>query len=387
MTLDVVLAWHIHQPMFIPDVEVEEQCHESYRNLVATHRETGVPFCLNITGSLLDRLHKIQPELIEEIDILINDGLIEPLASGYNHPLIPIVPYESAERHVRRDIESKRAIFGVEPDGFWPTDLGWTHWMVPLLRQFGINWTVVNSSSLFEGNALPTWETSDTPAGPVLSPQVEATTATRELHTPYMTKFGDEDLRVLIRDHERSVNLFGSELGGSGDGALYKEGELDAFLDNLVDSEGNVVCIGEDGERINTQTVRLYRQLLERLQQRKDIRLRTGSAVFSDSNIDQSRFFPASTFQHDLRCWISTMDDSSYLMFLDRVQRLVQQLERRVEPGDESAATHLEKAHEALLKAEDSGVIFWRYAERTRQSGYEAAMRAYRQVNQGFDAL
>lgn len=387
MTTEVVLAWHIHQPEFVPDEELREQCRESYRNVLRVHREHDAPFCLNVTGSLLERLGTVAPDLRQSMVSLADDGLLEPLASGYNHPLIPILPYESAREHVARDVAAKERVFGARPAGFWPTDLGWVHWMVPLLREFDVEWSVVDSTALTEGNALSAWEGTEESGHAVLDPQVEATTARRELHVPYQTAFDGDRLGVLLRDHQRSVELFGSDLGGSGTGALYDEDALVGFVEAIVETPGDLVCLGEDGERLNPQTIRLYAALLDRLTSRDDVRLRTGTAALSDADVGRRRFFPASTFQHDLRAWDETMDDRSYRSFLSDVQRRVAALERHTGGTESPATPHLERARDALLRAEDSGVVFWHYAERTRRAGYEAAMAAYRHTQQGFDSL
>lgn len=388
--LTVVLAWHVHQPMFVPDSELRNQCEESYRNIIRVHRETGVPCSFNVTGALLERLNELDPSLVDSLRSGIEEGVIEPLASGYNHPLIPLLPYESARRHVKRDIAVKRRILETSVTGFWPTDLGWVHWMVPLLSEFNIEWTVIDSGSLLEANALPSWEAVTESGLSVLEPRVDAITAPRELHATYRTRFGDDSIGVLVRDHERSLELFGGLRESTAEahlGALQDSQALDEFVNSLLKTNGDVVVLGEDGERLNTQTIRLYRRLLDRLADEEAIEVRTGTKTLAESGPEATTFFPSSTFQYDLRAWTATMDDRAYLMFLDRVQRQVEALERHIGSDNDTAAHHLKQARDALLTAEDSGVLFWRYAERTRQSGYEAAVSAYKHAKEGFNAL
>jgi alpha-amylase/alpha-mannosidase (GH57 family) len=394
VSVDVVLAWHVHQPRFVPEDELLTQARESYRPLVEAHRETGVPVCFNVTGSLLDRLARAAPALVGDLRDSVEEGLVEPLASGYEHPLLPLLPYRSAEHHVRRDITSTRDHLGTEPTGFWPTDLGWVHWLVPLLRELGIEWTVVDGPSVAQANVLPAWESTTEGEFSVLEPLVEATTAERQFHRPYAVTFCDETLGVLPRNHERSVGLFGDHLSGDGPGALYDEAELDRWVADLVEAPGEVVVVAEDGERINPQTVRLYRRLLERLDDHEDIHVRGGSAALEGSDPGHARFLPAATFQYDLRAWAAAMDDWTYLYFLDRAQREVTALERRIGPArgeqqehDRPELQHLRRARDQLLQAEDSGVVFWRFADRTRSAGYEAAFEAYREARRGLEAI
>jgi alpha-amylase/alpha-mannosidase (GH57 family) len=363
---ELSLIWHVHQPFFVPDEEVLEQLICSYRPLLALHRELGVPLSLNICGGLLERLATLAPAWIEGLRTAIDGGLVELLGSGKFHPLLPLLPHERARAQVRADLEAKARILHVEPQGFWPTDLGWTHALVPILAEAGLRWVVVDSSAKVAASALPAWQSTTVAGHRVLRPQISPLVGAAELGAVHRLRLGDTEVFALLRHHELSWDLVDQQ-----EGVLHHPELLDEVLDRVeahYASGASLLILGDDGERIHPQTLITYRRLLEALRQR-GIALVTGSAALEARIAEATEaYLPTSTFLIDFSAWLTTPDDLACLRQLDEVQRLFEDVRRRVRrQGNEEAQRALVKLEGELAKTEDSALYFWKYLRRTRE--------------------
>ena len=363
---ELVLLWHIHQPFFVPDEEVAEQVVRSYRPLLELHRELDMPFGLNVCGGLLDRLVTIAPDWIELLGEEVRAGRVELLGSGKFHPLLPLLPRERARAQIVADAESKRAALGACPAGFWPTDLGWTHWLVPLLRDSGYRWVVVDSSAVVAASILPGWRPNTTMGHRVLEPELAPLASEAELGEVYRLRLGDAEIFALPRHHERSWDLVDQQ-----EGLLHDNSRMERALDRVEEhyrSGSSLLVIGDDGERVHPQTLVAYRRWLEALGER-GIELVTGSsAVNARAEDAQEIYLPTSTFLVDFAAWLTTPDDFACLRHLEEVERRFEEVARRVRrSGDTAARIRLDAIDARLLAAEDSGFYFWKYLRRTRE--------------------
>ena len=366
----LALVWHMHQPTFVPDDELTGWVERSYAPLVDAHAERELPLAVNVTGALLERLADVAPAFLERLRTLVEEGLVEPLGSGHHHPSFPLLSPVDARAHVRRDRDATERYLGAAPTGFWPTDLAWVHWLVPVLRDAGYDWTVVDAAALVEGNALPQWEATEKQRVTALRPDRSSLTLETEFHRPYAATLGEQSLGVFVRDGPRSNALVGPE-------SVLRDAEaVDEYVGDLTPRARNgSVLVGGDAERIDTGTLRGYRRFLDHLVE-TDVAVDTPEAVYDD--LASTRFFPASTFQYDLEPWTAAADDRAYLRLLDEASRRVDDL--RLDGGDEQARR---RAESLLLEAQDSGRLFWHYLRRTREPSYRCAYEALSTAREG----
>lgn len=380
------IIWHLHQPTFIPDYEVREKVNESYMNILKIHEELEIPFCLSITGSLIERLLVLEPKFIDYVKQLIKKNLIELLASAYYHPILPLLSYEDAQAQIKKDVEIKRDVFNTSLKGFWPTELAWVHWLIPILKKEKLEWAILDSSSLVLSNTLPEWSDKTTQSLKLLSPELKTVTLKHELYKPYFTEFLNDKLTIVFREHEMSIYL--TEFSK---GVIYNEKLIDDCIRNIANNivNGDLLVIADDGERINAQTARVYRKLLEKFKSGTKINFTNPSKFLEMNPPIGGGYFPASTFQYDLKVWIDTMDDEAYLLFLRQVGEKIRLLKyfSKLRKNKQEIEYYLEKAEEMLLKAEDSGCIFWRFLRRAREPCYEYAHKALFYVNEGLERL
>lgn len=380
------IIWHLHQPIFIPDYEICEKVSESYMNILDIHEELEIPFCLNITGSLIERLLALKPEFIDYVKHLIKKDLIELLASAYYHPVLPLLSYEDVRIQIEKDIEIKRKIFNTPLTGFWPTELAWAHWLIPVLKKEKLRWAILDSSTLLLSNTLPEWSNRTVQGMKVLSPELKTITLKQEIYQPYFTEFLNDQLAIIFRDHEMSTYLTEFKKG-----VIYNEKLIEDYIRKITNNviHGDLLVIADDGERINAQTARVYKKLLKKFTMNNKISFHTPTLFLEKNPPKESRYFPASTFQYDLKAWISTMDDEAYLLFLRQVGEKIRLLKclSKLQENNQEIESCLKKAEEMLLKAEDSSCLFWRFLRRTKEPCYECAYKALSHVNKGLEEL
>ncbi len=378
----LVVLWHVHQPFFVSDEEVHEHIARSYQPLIEMHRELGIPYGLNVCGGLLERLKKLAPDWLELLRSEIESRRIELLGSGKFHPLLPLLPYDRARAQVEADIDAKRSVLCVRPKGFWPTDLGWTHWLVPILCGAGVSWVAVDSSAKVAASILPGWTTDTTMGHRVMRPDLSPLVAERELGEVHRLRLGQYEIFALLRHHELTWELVDQQ-----EGVLHSPAHLGRALDRIEEyyrAGSSLLVIGDDGERIHPQTITNYRRWLTSLQD-LGIQFLTGSdALASRAAAATDVYLPTSTFMVDFSAWLTTPDDYVCFRHLDEVERQFERVAGHViRHGDEEARTQLTALNAMLLSVEDSGFYFWKYLRRTR----EPFLAVIADVRAGLDAL
>jgi len=380
------MVWHIHQPLFIPNDEVLRQIHESYRIIIQTHKSLAIPLTLNITGALLERFASLDPKIINDINELVQNNLLELTGTGYYHPMLPLLSESDAVAHIKKDKQLKKRIFSrAQLSGFWPTDLGWAPWLVPLLNEQKFQWVIVDSTSLTQATALPEWQEIRVGGHTVLSPQIESITFDDEVSTPYEMLLSDKKIIILVRNRDLSLTL-----SDHNKGIIYQEHLAEQFADEVAQktTKNGILILAEDGERINTQTARGYQRILTALQKTSTITFSTPSKYLQKKPQLQHKYFPASTFQYDMAAWTQTMDDQAYLLYLNRAETTIRTLELSLgNNNNKKARAQLSKARESLLKAQDSGALFWKFHQRTRSPSWQYARDALHHAESGFSLM
>lgn len=361
---NLAIIWHIHQPTFIPDKEVIHQINESYSLLLETHKELEIPFVLNITGCLLERISTLDSSFIKQLQNFVAEGLIELTATGYFHPNMALISQKFARKQIELDILIKKRIFKTKIHGFWPTDLAWVPWMVNILAENGIKWVVLDSPTLELANSLPQWGTQYINGYNFLSPEISSLTLSEEHHQPYLMRLAGDTLTIILRDRKLSL-----ELSDFDTGVVYDHKRIDCFIQKLnqFNHYQRIVVLGEDGERINAQTARNYKLFLSELQSKAKVNFAKPTSYLKTNQVADEKYFPASTFQYDLNAWKATVDDQMLLSFMQEVENYLETFDLVLKLKPSSEASKLKnKAERLYLQTQDSGSVFWKYHARTR---------------------
>jgi alpha-amylase/alpha-mannosidase (GH57 family) len=147
---------------------------------------------LSLSGTLLETLSspEFQDRVYGIVDCgsllwhLQNQSIIEILGTGYYHPVFPLIPEADREEHLSRWQSMARHLFWRENfDGFWPPEMGFSMELIPLLRQHGYRYVIVDSEHV-EPVTPMRWE------------------ALR--YRPHIARQGDAEIVVIVRDRDLS---------------------------------------------------------------------------------------------------------------------------------------------------------------------------------------
>jgi len=147
---------------------------------------------LSLSGTLLETLSSpvFQERVYGIVDCgkllwhLQNTELFEILGTGYYHPVLPLIPAADRPEHLRRWQAIARHLFWRgEFNGFWPPEMGFSMELIPLLKQFGYRYVLVDSEHV-EPLTQMTW------------PELR--------YRPHIARHGGEEIIVVVRDRDLS---------------------------------------------------------------------------------------------------------------------------------------------------------------------------------------
>lgn len=194
------LVLNLHQPSGNLEALLRDQEWEAHEILFALDRiarslwayEDVGRVHLSVSGTLLETLSN--PEFQQRVygtvkcgDLLWhwqNEAIIRILGTGYYHPVLPLIPEADRPEQLARWLGIARHIFGRSQfSGFWPPEMGFSTELIPLLKQFGYRYVLVDSNHV-EPETPMRWE---------------------ELrYRPHLARCGSDEIVVVVRDRELS---------------------------------------------------------------------------------------------------------------------------------------------------------------------------------------
>ncbi|WAH98110.1 hypothetical protein [Arthrobacter sp. MMS18-M83] len=147
---------------------------------------------LSISGTLLETLADpaFQSRVYGIVDCgsllwhLQNTAIIDVLATGYHHPVLPLIPAHDWPGQLQAWRQTGERLFArPHMGGFWPPEMGFTMELIPLLQAMGYKYVLVDSNN------------------------VEAVDAMRWDELRYRThvaRHGGAQITVVVRDRELS---------------------------------------------------------------------------------------------------------------------------------------------------------------------------------------
>ena len=333
------LVLHAYQPHIISDDELKYIVDDSYLPLLLIHERIGIPFTLNIQGCLLDRLPRVAPHFVEKVNILNKRNMIELMTSAYYHPLLPLISKKSRMYHIEKNIEAHSKIFGARPKGFWPPELAWNPASVGELAKYGIKWVMVDGSALIRAWSLGSLRVA--PSDGIVVPG--------ELMQPYYLKCPNnvkEKVIAVVRHHLFSNTLFDTD-------TLISDSLMKCFINEFPDTNYGLICLAGDYERVYSENERRYEIILQYLLE-KGVIFKTVSEGISMFQQMETIFIPPWSWQGSLDNWVRGEEERSYLRELQEAWQFYINIEVQREHHHS-----IEKAREALLKAECSCNLYW----------------------------
>lgn len=163
--VSIVLHWNTDYAEF-PRKEFPTVVKKSYEPMVAALENFAEgKVCFNITGHTFEYLQKNYPELLDRIKNLVKANTVEIVASGYSHPILPLLPRQRAIAQIKDHIEQIKSLFNKPPKGFWPPELAVSPSVLTLIKKQGIDWVEADYEhfllSQFFGNDTNPFEMRD----------------------------------------------------------------------------------------------------------------------------------------------------------------------------------------------------------------------------------
>lgn len=147
---------------------------------------------LSLSGTLLETLSDptFQAKVYGTVDVgsllwhFQNTELFEILGTGYYHPVLPLISEADRKEHLERWQAIARHLFWRERfEGFWPPEMGFCMELIPLLKQMGYRYVLVDSEHV-------------EPVTPMEWPQL--------LYRPHIARHEGEEIIVIVRDRDLS---------------------------------------------------------------------------------------------------------------------------------------------------------------------------------------
>ncbi len=147
---------------------------------------------LSLSGTLLETLANsdFQQRVYGTVDCgsllwhLQNQQIFEILGTAYYHPVLPLIPPLDRAEQIRRWRGIGGHIFCRDHfNGFWPPELGFSMELIPMLKQAGYTYVLVDSENV-----------------KALEPM-----SWHELrYRPHLARYGDDEIVVVVRDRDLS---------------------------------------------------------------------------------------------------------------------------------------------------------------------------------------
>jgi alpha-amylase/alpha-mannosidase (GH57 family) len=142
---------------------------------------------LGFSGILLEQL--FSPKIIKKCSDILNlkrmeeeypkTKGIEFVGMGYYHPLFPLIPMEDWEPQIER-WKAKAKELGFAAEGFWPPEMGFCMEMIPVLKETGFKYVIVD--------------------GVHVKPVKENLTTEEITYKPHIAEYDSSEIIIIPRD-------------------------------------------------------------------------------------------------------------------------------------------------------------------------------------------
>jgi len=143
------LLLHNHQPVGNFPWVFQQVYEEAYVPLIAAlERHEGVRLSLHYTGSLLDWMSEAHPDFLQRIAALVKRKQVEMVGGGYYEPILPAIPDQDKIGQIRKLSRRVEEDFDTQVSGMWLAERVWEPSLPRLLREVGIEWTILDDVHL-----------------------------------------------------------------------------------------------------------------------------------------------------------------------------------------------------------------------------------------------
>lgn len=120
----------------------------NHRPLLQLLKQQGLPCALGIPWGLTERwLSEGYHDCLDLCSELLGEGRVEFVGTAAYYPILPLLPRPVIERQVSDNISNHRQLFpGWQTRGFFPPELAFGPELLPILKDHGFHWCVVDDT-------------------------------------------------------------------------------------------------------------------------------------------------------------------------------------------------------------------------------------------------
>ena len=139
---------HIYQPPWQEEGIVHQTAHESYDYLFTLlAKYPNFTFTLNISGSLLEQLHALEPAILAKLQKAVDNKRLELTASAFYHPILPLLPEPEVIRQIKLNQEILFKYFKIKPAGFYLPEMACSLKTAKIIKKLGYTWIILDPIS------------------------------------------------------------------------------------------------------------------------------------------------------------------------------------------------------------------------------------------------
>lgn len=143
----LALGIHDHQPVGNFAGVMDQSYHRCYLPfLEKLERHPAVRLSLHHSGCLLEWIENNHPDYIERLAALVERRQVEILGGGFYEPILSVIPHDDAVEQLQRMNDWAKKRLGAKIRGIWLTERIWEPNLPVLLRQAGLEFTIVDET-------------------------------------------------------------------------------------------------------------------------------------------------------------------------------------------------------------------------------------------------
>ena len=138
---------------------IEEECRvdvirKCYMPLLEIPRRLGIPINIEMPAWTLEICCEICPEYVEELKLLIDDGKVIIVASGYTQMIGPLVPYEVNLYNHLYGLKQYEKLLGIRPKIVLVNEMAYSPGLLDVYNSAGYSLILMDQDNLVKATGL-----------------------------------------------------------------------------------------------------------------------------------------------------------------------------------------------------------------------------------------
>ena len=139
---------HIYQPPWQEEGIIHQTAIESYDYLLTLlTKYPNFTFTLNISGSLIEQLHTLEPSILTKLQQAVKNKRLELTGSACYHPILPLLPEQEVIRQIKLNQDILFKYFRILPQGFYLPEMAYSLAVAKIIKKLGFTWIILDQIS------------------------------------------------------------------------------------------------------------------------------------------------------------------------------------------------------------------------------------------------